>query len=196
MTNLRPFVLPILIPIHDSLTSTCIHTHTHTHTHASTNTFYTISSWTSIYTYIHVFVYTKIERKRRVGLDLPYELAPSRANDAKRYSSERKVALCCRSLYAGHPKSFTPIWTDGTTSIRATIIGQLKPAESVRVTWHPIIIRYPRGGSTTYPRDQGVSEREAGIRPPGEGRTPSRRMDPDVEGGEARGKRRLPTNVR
>lgn len=39
-------------------------------------------------------------------------------------------------------------------SIRATIIGQLKPGESVRVTCHPIIIRCPRGGSTTYPRDR------------------------------------------
>ena len=85
-----------------------------------------------------------------------------------------KSALRCRCACvhsAGHPKSFTPIWTDAApTSIRATIIGQLKPAESVRVTWHPIIIRYPRGGSTTtYPRDQGrAPEREVAPRtPPG-----------------------------
>lgn len=54
-------------------------------------------------------------------------------------------------------------------SIRATIIGQLKPGESVRVTCHPIIIRCPRGGSTTYPRDRAwvaetnsTGERERG----------------------------------
>lgn len=86
--------------------------------------------------------------------------------DTRQRGKSRCVVARCAP---GHPKSFTPIWTDGTADfVRATIIGQLKPAESVRVTWHPIIIRYPRGGSTTYPPDQGDSRaRERRQREPG-----------------------------
>lgn len=125
VTNLRPFPLPIL----------------DTRAHVSN-------------TIQHVRIYTRTGIFHEIVGRPPPPYSPL-AKDSRPERGKSRVVLSLAVVYlGGHPKSFTPIWTDAApTSIRATIIGQLKPAESVRVTWHPIIIRYPRGGSTTaYPR--------------------------------------------
>lgn len=98
-------------------------------------------------------------------LSLPFRpLFPIPASSPWIPRSARALAPSCQEIFVTESRvvslgeQATPkvsrLSGPAAPSIRATIIGQLKPGESVRVTCHPIIIRCPRGGSTTYPRDR------------------------------------------
>lgn len=177
VTNLRPFVLPILILI---LSLASAHTHSctrvylawrgwggakrvarvatvraHTSTRESASIFPSRCPYTPSHPRTHV-----VPRSFGHPAHCSCALPPPSSPRATPFPS----APYCQEIFVTESRvvslgeQATPkvsrLSGPAAPSIRATIIGQLKPGESVRVTCHPIIIRCPRGGSTTYPRDR------------------------------------------